>query len=147
MDQPVVNMAVTFLPSPPGSLLTIPARDSGQTGKERQGPGKEKQLIILTARCLVCRMQNANTGNILNHGWNGNLSLMSDDDGRELIALKKNCLKFMIDRGLQDELWRSLINELVWSLICSLILQTDTDHLLCVRLCTRHWQHREEIGP
>ena len=53
---------VTFLPSPLGLLLTIPARDSGPPGKEGQEPGKEKRLIILTARCLVHRMQNANAG-------------------------------------------------------------------------------------
>ena len=34
----------------------------GTARKGGQEPGKETRLIILTVRCLVCRMQDANAG-------------------------------------------------------------------------------------
>lgn len=58
-------------------------------------------------------------GNILNHHWNGNISLMSNDDGRELIALKKNCLKFIINQA-------SWFQPFVTKLSCSSFLYWPT---------------------
>lgn len=62
---PVVNMP-RLLPSPPGSLLTISAGDSGQLGRGA-GARQGDTASVLTARCLVCGMRNASAGSILNH--------------------------------------------------------------------------------
>lgn len=39
-----------------------PSKELRTSREGAAGPGEGKQLVILTARCLMCRMQNANAG-------------------------------------------------------------------------------------
>lgn len=64
---------------------------------DRQGG---KNLIILKARCLLGRKQNANEKKHPQSNVGMKIfSLMSNDIGRALITLKKNCLKFIINQA------------------------------------------------